>query len=262
MAQNIMIPQFFPYSDGFVAYGAACSIQPPGQPRWGSFQFAWANVTAEMPGYMVDMTQYPQMPKEIATLFVDNSRSSQGVVIIFPDTGFKLIVSPYRRGFYSVLSKSARFYIGVMDTTRATDCFTYVGACNFFVPPQEEEVRIERKAILFAIDPAINIIHNVAGTNQLLRLRSGYLVMSNITAGAAGFSAIFQIEADGLPIMTINVTLQDNEFIDGRNLWPAPNMEIDIGASSFAVSWTVTAGAVIAGGTMDLGMYFDFCPGI
>ncbi len=261
---RILIPPAQPYSDGLVAYGAACS-PPPGEPRWGSFQFDWANVSQATPGYVIDMSQYPNLPKQIATLYVDNSRSRQGILIIFPDTGFKIIVSPFVRGYYQVLTKSTQFYIGITDPIdNADDCHTFVAACDFFVPPQVEEVKLRRDADFTLFDPSASVALTrfQALPGQFSRLRSGYLQLSNMQATAAGFSAVFEMFGDARPILLLNLVIGANGFVDTNNLWQGPGMEIDCAAASWDYSWTVTGGALTAPGGAILGTYFDIAAGI
>lgn len=263
---TVLIPPAFPYSGAFVAFGAACS-PPVGKPSWGAFEFDWADVTAATPGFVADFGQFPNMPKQITTCYVDNSRSHQAVTIIFTDDGFKLIVKPFTRGYYQVLTKGTQFYIGIADFfgTSAQFDHTTIGLLDFFVPPHEEEVVLLRNfPILSQFDPAIAAgptVLKASVNDQFIRLRNGFLQMSDLES-AAGFNGTFQLLTDsGLVAVEADLAIFAGGVVDMGYLWQ-PNGELDVAGTEWQYTWTVNSGALDHAGLANLMLYFDKCGSI
>lgn len=88
------------------------------------------------PGYTVEFNAESQrvVPiSQISALYIDNSHNSATVNIVFPDTGFSVIIPESAAGYFPVVTNGLRFYMWVSTTPTAQD-MTIVQVLNFLPP--------------------------------------------------------------------------------------------------------------------------------
>lgn len=261
MPNVIALPQSASFNDTLVAFGS--SMAQPKDCRYVPIYIAWNNVTTQAPGYLFEIPDTPSMPKNIATVYVDNSRCSSGIYIIFPDSGFRITVPALRRGYYPAVTASLRFYVGMFNPAGA-NAFdkTTVMALNFLVPPQESDATIltQHWSITFDSSAAvgstlINTPPTGASTTGNYRLRSCDLQLAGMTATAAGFACEFNLFADGTRIIKADLLLAANEFVDANMLVSRDNMQQI--SHNFTFTWTISAGALVGIGIANLDVETD-----
>lgn len=253
----IPLPKSRPYSDPYVAFGP--QMCPPAKQRAAFFFFDWSTVTTESPGIYVNYGQRPDMPEQISCLYIDNSRCHQGVTIVFPDTGFRYVLKPFKRAYIPVQTAGTDFYVTIPVPDDGASDSTIIYALNYVLPPVESDVFIYESHFSIAFDPATDmalpdIVNAVDG--EWRRLRRFSVVIANMTADSAGFSATFTLFRDGQVYATAPVVLFAGGFLDTATIIQLDN-EGESAAQSWTYQWTVLAGALTGAGTAFLNILLD-----
>lgn len=254
----VRIPPASPYADQYTSFAVAVGGSGAEGCKTAPFALQWSRLTAGTFGYQLDFGGRPNMPAQIATLFVDNSRCRLGVYFVFTDTGFRLVVPPFHRGYYPVLTKTVAFFAGVLTTSVITASdITIVEALNYSVPPIDDEVLIASFNTTATFNPAANTgpttFSSASGGYNLLRNVS--LQLSGLTAGAGGFTGTFTIFADAVPAAAATIVLSAAEFVDAGMLMQLTNLKQ--AALVWTYQWTVVAGALAGAATATLNASFD-----
>jgi hypothetical protein len=254
------IPPSVPYSTGYVAFGDVGNCPPFDNPRSAPFYIDWSIVNANTPCVAMDYTSAPNMPSQIAGAYVDNSRSHQGVYILFPDTGFRLVIPPFKRGYYPVLTASKRFFAGIFAPAFGANDHTVIHILNWLPPTLEGDGLIFPVTGIVQFDPSAAqvsqpLISNPGGS--WVRLREIDFEIGGLTAGAAGFQAYFSLLSDGGVQGRWALHLANNEFVDASTLFSLRNM--NLAAINWTYSWTIVAGAATSDGATsgNLNAYAD-----
>jgi hypothetical protein len=252
------IPSTVPYPFSNVGFGNFGDCPPRTTPRSAPFYLDWVDVTAQSPAFQIDFSNQSNMPEHISSLYVDNGRSHQGIFIIFPDTSFRLVVPPFKRGVYPVVTNSRRFIAGIFDITPAADDHTVIHVLNWSPPPYEGEALILPVAMNNEFDPSAStgVVPLAIGVTTWLRQREFTLQLSGLVAGAAGFRGDFALFADGINVANAGLHLFNGELVDANILFQT---SAPLAAISWSYSWTVSAGACTSDGVTSgiINGYYD-----
>lgn len=256
----LTIPPSLPYQGQYVAFGNDGNCPAVEAPRSAPFYIDWSSVSAQSPTIAIDYTNASNMPSQVSGLYVDNGRSHQGVYVLFPDTSFRLAVPPFTRGFYPVLTKARRFYVGIFSPAAGSSDHTVIHALNWAPQPIEGDALLLPVIGTVQFDPAASVAGGALIANPAaawLRLREFNIQFGGMTAGVAGFIAYFQLLADGAVVARAAMHLAASEFVDANSLLELRNQ--DAAAISWTYSWTVTAGAATTDGTAsgNINIYAD-----
>lgn len=251
MPNIINLPLSSTFNDSPYSIGA--SLSQPDKCMAVPFYITWTNVTTTRPGYRFQLPDQPNMIRRIAGFYVDNTRCSEGIYIICPDTGFRIVVSPYKRGWYPAITQAVDFYIGILNPAGANAADnTTVMALNFLVPPFEQEEFISSahfsenaNAGATIGSTLLNPLVSGAVFTGNYRIRSVYVQLANMTATAAGFVSTFTLSADGVVIVKADLGLVANEVVDANMLVSRDTMKQS--ARQFTWTWTIVAGALVGG---------------
>ncbi len=255
----VNLPLATPYnSNELVAFGVTAGPSGAEGCLAAPFTLQWADLAPGTFGWDINFGERPNMPKQIATLYVDNSRCHFGVYIVFPDTGFRIVVAPFRRGYYPVLTKTTRFFAGLIASSAANAIdVTVIEALNFSVPPSEETVFVSNEMVTTSFDPAgaVGPLPLAPSSSGWSVLRTLSLQLSGMTGGAAGYNAEFRLFADGVQVYTSAVSLAAAEFVDASDLFVLTGQAFS--AITWTYDWTVLAGALTAPAFAILNGSFD-----
>lgn len=252
----LLLPPAIPYPDSLFAAGS--QICPPINAQAAPFFFDWSLVTAERPGFNVDFSNAPQMPKQICAVYVDNSKSHQGVTLVFPDTGFRLTIKPFVRGYYPVITMATRFYAGIFDPANSANDRTTVYALNYPIGAFEVRSFLNSVPVVLRFDTSAPFASPLVSTEPGFKIpRSLQLNMSGMTAGVAGFAGTFSLLNSGaIVVAEAAVTLAIGEFVDNAVLlqmqWLSEMADVD-----YTMTWTVDAGALVGTGVGVLNFNYD-----
>lgn len=241
----------------YIAYGPK-NCPPNDGNMVAPFYLNWSLVTLDRPGFNIEFRNKPQMPKQIACLWIDNARCHQGITIIFPDTGFRLVIKPFKRGYYPVVTAGCEFSVFIPVVQDAAFDQTTIFAMNYNMPPSENDVQIYQSSVVSTFDPASAqaAVVIATSTDGFFRLRSLELTAGNMTAGGAGFDATFNLNRDGNLYKSTEIVLGPGGYVDTATLFQLVN-EGESAARTWTFDWTINAGALTGPGFAVLNTLLD-----
>ena len=248
----VNIPPATPCNDQYTSFGVAAGSSGAEGCKAAPFTLTWNALTAGTSGYAIDFGGRPNMPAQICTLYVDNTRCHLGVHILFPDTGFRLLVPAFRRGYYPVLTRATSFYAGILPgSTPVAGDVTVIEALNFSAPPIENEAFLDSLMGTQSFDPSASVGSTflIPQSTNFILLRGLTLQLSGLTGGAAGATFLFQLLADGVVVAQAGLQLGAAEFVDAGELLHLDGLKQS--ALAWTYTWTLSAGA-LTGAAIDI----------
>lgn len=194
----------------------------------------------------------------IRSVYADMSTTGCPVALLFPDTQFKLRLSPGRIGTYPVFTKVREFYALTNPAQSSpanvtTPYTTFFQVMNFLAPPVSDvrSMFMFPTCVTAAIVSGTTVIINDTSITTLAGL---VLEIENVLAGAGAAKVDISIQdANGVVLAATGFGVTNAQFISSAILFSSMDILVPIGGQ-LKIVMTVT-GTALASGQINISTY-------